>query len=171
MMDMNTTGDLVIDARNIGVTFKVQGGVIEAVRDVSFRLHKGQTIALVGEVGSGKSVTARAIMRLLSKRAMVSDQTEILYDGKDMARLPTDRNAPSARQPADDDLSGTDELAEPGLHHRPADRRGAAHPQQDHQGRRVDEGDRTADARCRSPTPNRGSTSIRTNCRAASGSA
>ncbi len=84
----NTTGDLVIDARNIGVTFKVLGGEVEAVRDVSFRLHKGQTIALVGESGSGKSVTARAIMRLLTKRAVVSPKTEIMYDGKDMARLP-----------------------------------------------------------------------------------
>ncbi len=84
----NTTGDLVIDARKIGVTFKVLGGEVEAVRDVSFRLHKGQTIALVGESGSGKSVTARAIMRLLTKRARVADQTEIMYDGKDMARLP-----------------------------------------------------------------------------------
>jgi peptide/nickel transport system ATP-binding protein len=84
----NDTGDLVIDARNVGVTFKVLGGEVEAVRDVSFRLHKGQTIALVGESGSGKSVTARAVMRLLTKRAVVSGRTEIIYDGKDMARLP-----------------------------------------------------------------------------------
>ena len=84
----NTTGDLVIDARNVGVTFKVLGGEVEAVRDVSFRLHKGQTIALVGESGSGKSVTARALMRLLTKRAVVSGKTEILYDGKDLSRLP-----------------------------------------------------------------------------------
>ena len=81
------TQDIVMDARNIGVSFKVDGGMIEAVRDVSFRLHKGQTIALVGESGSGKSVTARAVMRLLSKRASVSDKTEILYGDKDMARL------------------------------------------------------------------------------------
>ena len=84
----NTTGDLVIDARNVGVSFKVLGGEVEAVRDVSFRLHKGQTIALVGESGSGKSVTARAVMRLLTKRAVVSEQTEILFDGKDLAHLP-----------------------------------------------------------------------------------
>ena len=86
--DNSTGADIVIDARKVGVSFKVLGGVIEAVRDVSFTLHKGQTIALVGESGSGKSVTARAVMRLLSKRAMVSDQTEIIYDGKNMARLP-----------------------------------------------------------------------------------
>ena len=80
------TNDLVIDAKNVGVSFKVLGGVIEAVRDVSFTLAKGQTIALVGESGSGKSVTARALMQLLSKRAMVSPQTEIRFNNKDLAK-------------------------------------------------------------------------------------
>ncbi|QYZ68781.1 ABC transporter ATP-binding protein [Neotabrizicola shimadae] len=79
--------DIVIDARNVGVTFKVDGGSVEAVRNVSFQLHRGQTIALVGESGSGKSVTARAVMRLLSKRARVSPQTVITYGGKNMATL------------------------------------------------------------------------------------
>ena len=83
-----TDPNVVIDAKNIAVRFKVMGGEIEAVKDVSFTLHRGQTIALVGESGSGKSVTARAVMRLLSKRARVSEGTSILYDGKDMARLP-----------------------------------------------------------------------------------
>jgi peptide/nickel transport system ATP-binding protein len=78
---------IAIEAKNIGVSFKVDGGQVEAVKDVSFTLHKGQTIALVGESGSGKSVTARAIMKLLSKRARVTDNTEILYGGKNMARL------------------------------------------------------------------------------------
>lgn len=79
--------EFALEARNIGVTFKVDGGFVEAVKDVSFTLKKGQTIALVGESGSGKSVTARAIMQLLTKRARLSDQTEIIYDGKNMARL------------------------------------------------------------------------------------
>lgn len=81
------TDQYVIDARNVGVTFRVDGGTIEAVRDVSFKLQKGQTIALVGESGSGKSVTARAVMRLLSKRGKVTPATEILYGGRDMAHL------------------------------------------------------------------------------------
>ncbi|GHC47183.1 ABC transporter ATP-binding protein [Neogemmobacter tilapiae] len=81
------TENLVIEARKLGVTFKVDGGVVEAVKDVSFRLHKGQTIALVGESGSGKSVTARAVMRLLSKRARVTAGSEITYAGQNMARL------------------------------------------------------------------------------------
>ncbi len=77
----------IIDAHKVGVTFKVDGGSVEAVRDVSFQLYPGQTTALVGESGSGKSVTARAVMRLLSKRASVSEATRIEYKGKDMAHL------------------------------------------------------------------------------------
>ena len=81
------TNSIALEARNIGVTFQVDGGMVEAVKDVSFTLHRGQTIALVGESGSGKSVTARAIMQLLSKRARLSPQTEIIYDGQNMARF------------------------------------------------------------------------------------
>ncbi len=80
-------GTPLIDARNVAVSFKVEGGTVEAVRDVSFAVWPGLTTALVGESGSGKSVTARAVMRLLSKRATVSDRTRILYGGKDMAHL------------------------------------------------------------------------------------
>lgn len=83
----STPTELILQAENIGVTFKVEGGHVEAVRNVSFALAKGQTIALVGESGSGKSVTARAVMRLLSKRARVHDETKILFKGQDMARL------------------------------------------------------------------------------------
>jgi peptide/nickel transport system ATP-binding protein len=83
----STPTDMILQAENIGVTFKVEGGHVEAVRNVSFALAKGQTIALVGESGSGKSVTARAVMRLLSKRARVHDETKILFKGRDMAHL------------------------------------------------------------------------------------
>ena len=80
--------ELVLDARDIAVDFKVEGGIVQAVRDVSFQLHKGETIALVGESGSGKSVTARTIMRLLTKRATISPNTRITLDGKDIVSLP-----------------------------------------------------------------------------------
>ncbi len=89
MLENTQSGEPLIDAQNIGVSFKVDGGEIEAVRSVSFRLYRGQTVALVGESGSGKSVTARAVMRLLSKRATVSESTRIQYCGDDMAKLST----------------------------------------------------------------------------------
>ena len=74
----------VIDARNVGVNFKVEDGMVEAVKDVSFQLYRGETIAIVGESGSGKSVTARTVMGLLSKRAVVSAKSTVAYDGSNI---------------------------------------------------------------------------------------
>jgi peptide/nickel transport system ATP-binding protein len=86
--DLGTHGSpSFLDARNIGVTFKVEGGTIEAVRDVSFQLHKGETIAIVGESGSGKSVTARTLMRLLSRRATIAAGARVLLDGQDILKF------------------------------------------------------------------------------------
>jgi peptide/nickel transport system ATP-binding protein len=86
--DLGTHGrELILDARNVGVDFKVEGGVVHAVRDVSFQLHKGETIALVGESGSGKSVTARTLMQLLTKRARILPQTRITLAGKDVVAM------------------------------------------------------------------------------------
>jgi peptide/nickel transport system ATP-binding protein len=86
--DLGSHGrELVLDARNVAVDFKVEGGTVHAVRDVSFQLHKGETIALVGESGSGKSVTARTVMRLLTKRATISPQSRITLAGKDILSL------------------------------------------------------------------------------------
>ena len=85
--DLGTHGrELILDARNIAVDFKVEGGIVQAVRDVSFQLHKGETIALVGESGSGKSVTARTIMGLLTKRASISPKSTITLNGEDILK-------------------------------------------------------------------------------------
>jgi peptide/nickel transport system ATP-binding protein len=87
-IDLGSHGrELILDARNIGVNFKVEGGIVEGVRDVSFQLHRGETIALVGESGSGKSVTARTIMRLLGKRAKINPETRVTMGGKDIMAL------------------------------------------------------------------------------------
>src|SRR6218665_3434347 len=79
--------ELILDARHVAVDFKVEGGVVNAVRDVSFQLHKGETIALVGESGSGKSVTARTLMKLLTKRATIGKNTEITLSGKNVVTM------------------------------------------------------------------------------------
>jgi peptide/nickel transport system ATP-binding protein len=83
--DLDAHGrSLILDARNIAVMFKVEGGDVEAVRDVSFQLHRGETIAIVGESGSGKSVTARSVMGLLTKRATIGPDARILLDGENI---------------------------------------------------------------------------------------
>ena len=77
----------IIDARNIGVNFKVEHGTVEAVKDISFQLYRGETIAIVGESGSGKSVTARTVMGLLSKRAVISPRSSVEYDGHNILKF------------------------------------------------------------------------------------
>ena len=55
----------VIDVNDLQVSFSLgSGGVLPAVKGISFHIEKGETLALVGESGSGKSVTAMTIMRL-----------------------------------------------------------------------------------------------------------
>lgn len=64
---------------------QVRYGQHQAVRGVSFSVARGETLALVGESGCGKSTTAMAILRLLGGRAQISGQVQ--FDGSDLAKL------------------------------------------------------------------------------------
>ena len=57
----------LLQVKNLKVNFLVGKEKVNAVRDINFTVEKGQTLAIVGESGCGKSVTATAIMRLLPK--------------------------------------------------------------------------------------------------------
>ncbi len=76
----------VLEVKHLSVSFETYAGKVQAVRDISFDLRKGEILALVGESGCGKSVTCRSIMGLLAKNAEV-EGGEILFDGKDLLNL------------------------------------------------------------------------------------
>ncbi len=66
------SGELVLQVKDLHVTFPSEAGPVRAVRGLSFDLRAGETMGLVGESGSGKSVTSLAIMGLLAKGAKVT---------------------------------------------------------------------------------------------------
>jgi oligopeptide transport system ATP-binding protein len=78
--------DVVLDVKNLTVSFKTPGGLVRAVRDINFQLYRGETLCIVGESGSGKSVTSRAILGILAGNAVV-DSGEILYRGENLVKI------------------------------------------------------------------------------------
>ena len=59
------SNNALLDIKNLVTEFHTEDGIVKAVNDVSFTLHKGETIGIVGESGSGKSVTSLSTMRLI----------------------------------------------------------------------------------------------------------
>ena len=78
-----------LEVRNLTISFRTNNGAVRAVRDVSFDLNEGETLAIAGESGSGKSVTTRAVMGILAGNAIV-ENGEIIYDGKDLLKISED---------------------------------------------------------------------------------
>jgi peptide/nickel transport system ATP-binding protein len=62
---MADTSDLVLDVKNLKTVFFTNSGLFKALDDVSFTVSRGETLAIVGESGCGKSVTALSLMRLV----------------------------------------------------------------------------------------------------------
>lgn len=84
---------LLLDVRNLCTTFTTENGVVKAVNDISFQIHRGETVGIVGESGSGKSVTSLSLMRLIPDPPGRISGGQILYheEGKepvDLVKVP-----------------------------------------------------------------------------------
>ncbi|WP_249869313.1 ABC transporter ATP-binding protein [Oceanobacillus saliphilus] len=77
----------ILHVENLHVTFTTYGGTVQAVRGVDFHLNKGETLAIVGESGCGKSVTSNAIMRLIPDPPGKITNGSILFKGQDLAKF------------------------------------------------------------------------------------
>ena len=80
----------LLSVKNLSVAYKASFGKVCAVNGVSFDLEKGETFAIVGRSGSGKSTVASAIMRLTDIDGAQIESGEIFYKRKDLLKLSFD---------------------------------------------------------------------------------
>jgi len=78
----------LLEVSNLRTEFATRAGVVRAVDDVSFSVRAGETVALVGESGCGKSVTALSIMRLLPEPAGRIAGGAVRFRDRDLLALP-----------------------------------------------------------------------------------
>ena len=77
----------LLEVKNLQTQFVTRSGVVRAVDDVSWDVAEGETVALVGESGCGKSVSALSIMRLVAGPAGRIAGGQVLFKGRDLLRL------------------------------------------------------------------------------------
>ena len=78
--------EVILEVKDLVLSFKTDHGILKAVRNISFDLYKGETLCIVGESGSGKSVTSKAIMGILAANAIV-EGGHIYYRGEDLLEV------------------------------------------------------------------------------------
>lgn len=83
---MSNANETILKVDGLRISFNTYGGVVQAVRGISYDLRRGETMAIVGESGSGKSVSIKAIMGILPSNAAIEGGS-ILYDGMDLTQV------------------------------------------------------------------------------------
>lgn len=78
----------LLEIKNLSVCFHTSNGRVDAVNGVSWELSRGEVLAILGESGSGKSVSASAIMNLLDAPPAEIKSGEILFEGRNLLDLP-----------------------------------------------------------------------------------
>lgn len=77
----------LLEVKNLNVSFQTYLGKVKATKNISFSMEKGEIVAIVGESGCGKSVTAHSIMGLIPHPPGNIDEGQILFEGKDLLHL------------------------------------------------------------------------------------
>ena len=77
---------ILLDVKNLKVSFATKFGRINAVNDISFSVNEGEVVTIVGESGSGKSVTALSLLKLIAKNGKLRSGA-LHFCGKDLALL------------------------------------------------------------------------------------
>lgn len=80
-------GEKLLQVQDLRVSYHTYAGEVQSVRGVSFAVEKGETLAIVGESGCGKSVTAKSIMGLIQDPGEIKPGSRILYEGRDILKM------------------------------------------------------------------------------------
>ncbi|MEW6554627.1 MAG: ABC transporter ATP-binding protein [Actinomycetota bacterium] len=84
---MDTNGGKLLEVKDLKTYFHTQEGVVKAVDGVSFDLHRGEALAVVGESGCGKSVTALSILNLVPDPPGKIEQGEVIFEGRNLLEM------------------------------------------------------------------------------------
>jgi oligopeptide/dipeptide ABC transporter ATP-binding protein len=96
MADVLTSGDVpparagrgpVLEVEDLAVEFRTDAGVVHAVNGISYSLERGQTLAILGESGSGKSVGAQAVMGILDTPPAYVTRGAVRFGGEDLLAM------------------------------------------------------------------------------------
>ena len=80
------TDEVILQVRNLKTYFHTDAGVVKAVDGINFDLHKGETLGIVCESGSGKSVTNLSIINLIAHPGRI-ESGEVLFHGQDLLKM------------------------------------------------------------------------------------
>jgi peptide/nickel transport system ATP-binding protein len=78
--------EALLEVRNLSVDFHTARGTVHAVKNVSWTVNRGETLAILGESGSGKSVSASAVMNILDMPPAHIVSGEIIFEGQDLLK-------------------------------------------------------------------------------------
>lgn len=81
-------GSCLLEVRDLKTRFQTERGTVTAVDGVSFHLNRGEVLAIVGESGCGKSVTAHSILRLYEEKGATRYEGRIEFKGRNLLELP-----------------------------------------------------------------------------------
>ena len=85
--DVLNMAEKLLEVKRLSVSFTTYLGKVQAVRDVSFHIERGECIGIVGESGCGKSVTAHSILGLIPSPSGSVESGEIFLEGRDLLKL------------------------------------------------------------------------------------
>src|SRR5262245_36335080 len=81
----------LLQVRDLQVEFRTRNGLARAVQGVTFEVHEGETLAILGESGCGKSVTAQAVMGIIDSPPGYVTGGQVLYKGVELLKLPAEQ--------------------------------------------------------------------------------